>query len=61
MKRINRVKPLHFILLVILVIAGCEEDDNNAFRTPEEEQILGLSYDPVVTGTHTIETTFNPA
>ena len=42
----NRVKPLHFIFLFILVIASCEDDDNNVIRTPEEEQILRLSYDP---------------
>jgi len=46
MKRINRVILLHFIFLFMLVIAGCEDDDKNVIRTPEEEQILRLSYDP---------------
>lgn len=43
----NRVKPLHFIFLFILVIAGCEGDNNKIIRTPEEEQILELAYDPL--------------
>lgn len=42
----NRVKPLHFIFLFTLFVAGCEGDNNNIIRTPEEEQILELAYDP---------------
>lgn len=43
--RIKRIKPFLFIILFIIVIAGCEDDKNNVIRSPEEEQILELAYD----------------
>ena len=46
MKRLNRVKPLLFIILFIIVVASCEGDNDEVIRTPEEEQILELAYDP---------------
>jgi hypothetical protein len=41
-----RTKPFLLILLFIIVFTSCEGDNNNVIRTPAEEQILELAYDP---------------